>query len=587
MTDKTEIAINSSTNRQYVFSPSRIRKLIAVIACFALALVCFAACGNSDGDTELPEIYGIVALDTEVRYDGASHTVRIDNALDGDVIYYSENDGGEWSVIPPSYSLPGEYVVYYKVERAGYAEFVSSVKLVIARGVLDGISASDATVIYDGLPHSITVIGADVGDTVEYSLDGVIFTRDCALTEIGEYTVYYRVSNACGDFADDCTLTVLPDLSGLYVNAVGGIVSIARDAAEMNGRAVMLVYGVDGRGTLGDLPFELADDALVVDGASFRKQCDGEYVYKIKVNGSVAYAVGGATLEISVEFRDGAASVSADGECLLTVDGCNYCESSTCELARVYENSDVTANVTANGEIAEAEFVLSTRRIQTVEIADMQILYDGAAHAPRVEYDGEILYLRDGRYVSSAPEFTEVGKYVVDAVLTVDGSLPKLVTFTVEIVPDISGVYFDAHTVITVDGYTATVNGVTASCVFTDGDWHINGKRASVTSDGLSIDGESYAEAVGGVIAVVANGEWNVLPSDVDNLTVTVDTQITVKDERGNELFRMARKTNDVTVKLNGAVCTPISDEPVEYLFGTSDLHSQTVTVLEIVAQSR
>ena len=173
MTDKTEIAINSSTNRQYVFSLSRMRELIAVIACFAVAFVCFAACGNSDGDTEPPEIFGIVAIDTEVRYDGASHTVRIDNALDGDVIYYSENEGGEWSVIPPSYSLPGEYVVYYKVERAGYAEFVSSVKLVIARGVLDGISASDATVIYDGLPHSITVNGADVGARVNKTLEAL------------------------------------------------------------------------------------------------------------------------------------------------------------------------------------------------------------------------------------------------------------------------------------------------------------------------------------------------------------------------------------------------------------------------------
>ena len=575
--------MNGTTEIKNNNTKSHAIKLVIVIACFVFLAACFAACGGGASEPEPLEIFGIVAPDVQVRYDGLAHTVNVYNTLDGDTVYYSDSPNGAWNTQAPTFSLPAEYVIYYKVERAGYADLVSSARLTITRGILQGINADDATFIYDGDPHGVAIVGVNDGDTVEFSLDGESFERDCAVVAVGEYTVYYRVSNEYADFSDECRLTVLPDLSGRYIDTARGVINIDRGTAYTGGGSAPLVYGLDGKGTLGDVPFGFSDGAITVDGASYRLLSDGERVYRINADGATVYATGGDTLEISVAFIDGTATVTAGERCLLTVGDRNYCESASGEIVRTYESSDVIITVSANGDITDADIVLSARKKQTVCVSDMTILYDGLPHAPNIDHDGVILYLRDGEYTTIPPEFTDIGVYSVKTVLLADGYLPELATIAIEVVPDISGVYFDEHTVITVDKFTAEINGVSVGCEYVNGDWYIADKRVSVTADWLTTDGAMYEKTNDGLIVISFGGEWNVLPSGAINLTLTVDERITVKDERGNVLFAKECATAEMTVKLNGTVCDPVTDDPCEYIFGTSDLQSRSVTVIEIV----
>lgn len=64
----------------------------------------------------------------------------------------------------------------------------------IKNGKMTNITAADVSVIYDGDEHSITVNNIPKGATVTYGRDGKNYSvGNYSFTEVGEYTVYYKV----------------------------------------------------------------------------------------------------------------------------------------------------------------------------------------------------------------------------------------------------------------------------------------------------------------------------------------------------------------------------------------------------------
>ena len=135
--------------------------------------------------------YERFSVKTVAEYDGLPHGIIVRNTLESDSVYYSL-DGVEWQSQAITFVEQGDYKVYYKVVRNGFADFVDFGELSITRTLLDGVSAADVTVIYDGQPHGIRIDGALPSDTVVYSPHN-------AFTEVGEYSVgFFRRTRGVG-----------------------------------------------------------------------------------------------------------------------------------------------------------------------------------------------------------------------------------------------------------------------------------------------------------------------------------------------------------------------------------------------------
>ena len=126
-------------------------------------------------------------------YDSQPHSITV-TADEGATITYSTTSDGNYSEENPTYTDVGEYTVYYQVEKANYETVTGSETVKITPAELTEVTASGYTGVYDGLPHAITVT-ADEGATITYSTtsDENYSEENPAFTDVGEYTVYYKV----------------------------------------------------------------------------------------------------------------------------------------------------------------------------------------------------------------------------------------------------------------------------------------------------------------------------------------------------------------------------------------------------------
>lgn len=555
-----------------------VRAFIAIIGVvFCFAVFCFVGC--SDDEAVPAEIYGVTAIDVYVVYDGVPHYIEPINVLENDEIYYSTSAYGVWRSERILYTTPGEYVVYYKVVRAGCADFISSAKITIERGVLSGIRADDIVCIYDGKPHGVDIVGVRPGDTVSYSIDGENFSAALELVEPGKYTVYYRVSDSYGDYFDDCSVTILPDVSGRYLNAVGGLVTLDNSVAVVNGEQCEFSCGADGCGTIAGDEFALVDGGITLNGERYDRLSDDEYVYKVTVDDGAVFVAASDTAQISVRFdtEQKTAEIIVDDNVMLTEHGVNYCESiGSVEPVRRYDSSDVSAEVRADsGEVTTVNIVTTLRGVRTVEFAPISVIYDGNPHSAAVnapDAADAVLYFNGEDYVAEPPAFTEPGEYDVNIVVLFEGNLPAFATVNVIILPTINGVYTNATDVIEVAGYTARYNGNTVACEFVDGAWRIDGEAVVVTQTGIAIFGAEFTKCGDGegVLLIDINGVRTVFVN-VSNIVVHVrDGAVEIS---GNALLREERVAGDVAVTLNGSVINgAVSDGEIVYVFGMFEL---------------
>ncbi|MBR5414920.1 MAG: right-handed parallel beta-helix repeat-containing protein [Thermoguttaceae bacterium] len=144
-----------------------------------------------------------------VVYNGEAQSITVSGTASGDVVLYSA-DGAAYSADVPAYTNVGEYTVYAKVQRTGHADWTGSAVLSITPAAFS-VTFNDASTVFDGEAHSLTVSGQASGDVVEYSTDGGASYSQTAptFTDAGTYTVGARVRRAnYSDWTGSATLTI-------------------------------------------------------------------------------------------------------------------------------------------------------------------------------------------------------------------------------------------------------------------------------------------------------------------------------------------------------------------------------------------
>lgn len=129
------------------------------------------------------EITGVTLSDSTVTYNGQPHTLQIAGNLPvGVTCNYTCN--GE---AVTAFTNAGEYTIKATLTGDNYITKELPAKLTINKAEITGVTLSGDTVEYDGLPHSITLVGnVPVGVTCTYTYNGEVLNE---VTDTGEYTV--------------------------------------------------------------------------------------------------------------------------------------------------------------------------------------------------------------------------------------------------------------------------------------------------------------------------------------------------------------------------------------------------------------
>lgn len=150
--------------------------------------------GKYDFSEEIPKYpeLEVSASGYEGVYDEKSHGIIVGCKTDGANILYS-TDGKTYTDKNPVYKDAGTYVIYYKVEKDGYAAVTGQATVRIEEAVID-FTSSDYSGIYDGKKHGIDLSAKTDGCKVLYSEDGVNYTsKKPEYKEPGTYVVYYKI----------------------------------------------------------------------------------------------------------------------------------------------------------------------------------------------------------------------------------------------------------------------------------------------------------------------------------------------------------------------------------------------------------
>lgn len=565
-------------------SARKARRLVTRIAitCAVIAAVMLLTCCGS-AQSEKKEIEGIIGISVETEYDGQEHGIEVRNTVKGDEIYYARVKNGEWSKSEIKYKTPGEYTVYFRVERKGYKAYESEARIVILKQTLSGISAEDKECVYDGKEHGIEIRGTQATDEITYSVNGGEYSAKHGEIEVGEYIVCYRVEREYGEYAGESVLRILPRIQGRYINAEAGIITLTERSAIENGDEKELKYGIDGHGAIGGEAMSANGDILKYKGADYARMAETDRAYRINVNGISRYAVGGESLNIIVSYDDSCAIVTADGTELIRCNGMNYCETSE---PTDYATLTTKIAVESTGELTETEIELSERAEQRDIDAVKRIAeYDGKAHGYEIVYDGEVLYkTADGEYTSEAPKFTEVGKYVTETVYKKTGYLPKVTQSELEIAPGIRGEYYTHDAVVVITETRAEMNGRIMRREYVSGRWELNGIAVEITETGIVYVGIEYKRRTDERLTVVMlNGKATVATERYRELQVEYDKRsgtVTVTSE-GSKVLNESVQGETATVRVNGVEQIGITDDDTQtFILGTSELDLDLAVVV-------
>lgn len=466
------------------------RKTLGVVCPIFVATIfaalAFLLCSCAAATQSLPEITDIYSPETVVEYDGHSHGIEIRNVLDTDVVYYS-TDGDKWQTDKIEYTETGDYTVRYKIVRSGFADFIDFGQLRIVRTVLADISADDVTVVYDGAPHGIHIDGLLPGDVVTYS-------NGNAFTDVGEYEVKFTVERGGGRYSGECTVTVLPDILGDYVNPYGGVIRITETA----------VFDIAGSGVIYGKPFRVSDDILYCDDLQYIKRAPHESLFVFDVNGTAFYHIGGGSVEFYVRFLPVALVV--DDVCYAVSGEYNYEESVTTDAALFADGARYT--VVADGDRADIRITLSERVQRDLPDTAETIIYDGVAHEISARYDGKVVYSLGGVASSDIPTVTDIGEYVYEITVLDAVYLPATTVHKVTVVLD--GAYYSPTTAAEFNGLKAAINDVEYTVDYAEK--QIGGKTLA-TEDGCVVYGDERLTAAGDgmLMCVSVNGAVGVV----------------------------------------------------------------------------
>ena len=127
-------------------------------------------------------------------YDGEAHTIALSVATQDASVTYATSKEGEFSAELPTFTLPGEYTVWFMIEKADCETVLDSEAVTITPGVID-YSASGYSGAYDGEAHTIalSVVTPDASVTYATSEGGEYSADKPSFSEVGTHTVWYRI----------------------------------------------------------------------------------------------------------------------------------------------------------------------------------------------------------------------------------------------------------------------------------------------------------------------------------------------------------------------------------------------------------
>lgn len=434
---------------------------------------------------------------------------------------------------------------------------------------ISGVYASDVSVVYDGRPHSITVMNTLANDTVLYSIDGVNYSSARPTFVLpDEYTIYFTVNRSgYKELASSATVTISP--------------CILSDISAQN-----VSVGYDG------LPHSITIDGLLqsdsvsysTDGLTFSSDLPsfaavGEYIIYYRVERNYGYYNSSCVLTIFpticgryfnsaygvVELFPHTATVDADGysgfigeepfsiaddimtyknrsftklsdlDCVykLTVadDTVYFCAGSSGKLDISFSDNSAVIKLGDSTllSVPDYNYCESGTAINYIDlhfeqsfthtsgITDVSVTLSNRDVNPitfdctYVTYDGKphgFELSQSAKFLSEQKTFTEVGKHTVSVLVVSDKYLPLVTDCTMVILPDVSGVYASsAHVMKIVDGKVTLDGTDCGELSIINDDWALNDKPITITDNGIAYDDTSYAKTADTMLVVRVDGE--------------------------------------------------------------------------------
>lgn len=434
---------------------------------------------------------------------------------------------------------------------------------------ISGVYAVDVSVVYDGRPHSITVMNTLANDTVLFSTDGVNYSSvSPAFVLPDEYTVYFKVKRSgYKELASSATVTISP--------------CILSDISAQN-----VSVGYDG------LPHSVTIDGVLpsdsvnysIDGLTFSSEQPsftsvGEHVIYYSVERNYGYYKSSCTLTIFptvygryfnptwgvVELFPHTATVDDDGysgfiddepftvdDGVLTYKDLSFTrlDDSDCVYKLIVSDGSVYFCAGASGKLnisfADKSAVIKLDEITLLSVPDYNYCESGAVtdyidlrfeqafehtaditdvtvalsnreinpvtfDCTYVTYDGkphEFELTQSVKFLSEQTTFTDVGKYTVSVLVISDTYLPLVTDCSMVILPNISGAYASSAHVMEISDGIVKIDGTECGelSVVDDG-WALNDKPITTTNNGITYDGEAYAATTDAMLVVRLDNE--------------------------------------------------------------------------------
>lgn len=180
---------------------------------------------NASSSNPLQEFTGLVFADQSLVFDGAKHSLSVQNLPEGATVSYSGQD----------YINAGTYPIEAIVSKEGYLTKKLQATLTINEADMTdatiavlGLALRDASYPYDGESHTLQIMGnPPAGTSVTYTIDG---QSGNSATEVGEHVVVasLKIPNF-HVYTLTAKLTIVAVEKSLYSTVVGSIVLFQND----------------------------------------------------------------------------------------------------------------------------------------------------------------------------------------------------------------------------------------------------------------------------------------------------------------------------------------------------------------------
>lgn len=434
---------------------------------------------------------------------------------------------------------------------------------------ISGVYASDLSIVYDGRPHSITIMNTLATDTVLYSTDGVSYSSARPTFVLpDEYTIYFTVNRSgYKELASSATVTISP--------------CILSDISAQN-----VSVGYDG------LPHSFTINGLLpsdsvsysTDGLTFSSEQPsfvsvGEYTVYYHVERNYGYYKSSCVISIFptiygryfnrdcgvIKLFPHTATIDADGysgfigdepfsitDNVLTYKNLTFTKlsDSDCVYKLIVAENTVYFCAGSSGKLnisfTEGDTVIKLGESTLLSVPDYNYCESGMAidyfdlhfeqsfthtnditdvsvtlsnrdvnpitfDCTYMTYDGKphgFELPQSVKILSEQTTFTDVGKHTVSVLVVSDKYLPCVTECTMVIMPNISGVYVSsAHVMEIVDG-KVKLDGTDCSelSILNDG-WALNEKPITITDDGIAYDGTTYEKTTDIMLVVRLESE--------------------------------------------------------------------------------